>query len=265
MSKLLHEELTYTIRGVLFDIEKQLGPMLPERFYQDAVEIGLTTKRIPCQTEKQFDVTYRGVPVGRYYVDSWIADGKVLLEIKVAPEIQPLHRAQAISYLKVTNANLAMIANFGQTPMVTERLPNFLDSKKPSFRWKDSSSIQDTLFPELTNILLRVLYQVHFALGPGFLHQVYRRATMVELREQEIGFEYIKELPVTYQKHYLGNQAARIIQVDGRILVATIAVQEVTEAMKTLLRVRLRQLNTPLGLLANFHNSELQIYFVRLA
>jgi hypothetical protein len=51
---LIHEELTYKIRGVLFDVYNQLGPNLPERFYQPAIAIGLEHIEIACETEKQF-------------------------------------------------------------------------------------------------------------------------------------------------------------------------------------------------------------------
>ena len=51
--------------------------------------------------------------MGLYYVDVWIEDGKILLELKVAPAIAPIHKAQAISYLKVTDADLAIVANYG--------------------------------------------------------------------------------------------------------------------------------------------------------
>jgi GxxExxY protein len=69
MTNLLHEELSYKVRGILFDVHNQLGPMLPEQVYNQATAIGLEKQGIHCQTEKEFEVTYRGVQVGRYAVD----------------------------------------------------------------------------------------------------------------------------------------------------------------------------------------------------
>jgi len=203
MSKLIHAELTYKIRGIFFEVHNELGPNLPEKFYQDAVAIGLEAVGIECQTEKMFEVRYQGVQVGRYFVDVWVEQGKVLLELKVAAEIEPIHEAQAISYLKVTNADLAIVANFGQGRFVDKRLPNLLRDKIVPFNWRPQISQDAILYPELTNELLGILHRVHYELGPGFLHQVYRRATMVALREQGIGFEYIKEMPVFFRGHHL--------------------------------------------------------------
>ncbi len=56
----------------------------------------------------------------------WIDDGKIVLELKVVPEIEPIHKAQALSYLKVTDADLAVVANYGSSSLDDIRLPNFL-------------------------------------------------------------------------------------------------------------------------------------------
>jgi GxxExxY protein len=263
MTNLLHEELSYAVRGVLYDVHNQIGPMLPEQVCTQAVAIGLEKQGIHCQTEKPFEVTYHGVQVGRYAVDVWVEGGKLLLELKVAPRIEPIHKAQAISYLKVTGADLAFVVNFGEEKVAIQRLPNFVRDKPVAFNWEKQPPGDDSLYPDLVNEVLLALHMVHFTLGPGFLHQVYRRSTMVELNEQAIGYEYIKEIPIFYQNVHLVNQAVRLLSVEGRALLATIAVEEVTEAMKRQLQTRMKQLDHKLGLIANFHGTALETVFVR--
>jgi len=263
MSKLIHHELTYAVRGVLFDVFNHLGPMLPEKFYQGAIAIGLEKQGIVCETEKAFSVMYQDVQVGQYYVDAWVEGGKLLLELKVAPEITKLHQAQALSYLKVTDADLAIIANFGSSSLVDERLPNFFRNKPVSLPQPTSKMVLDVPFPELFHEVMQGLYRVHFALGPGFLHQVYRRAMMVDLRQYKIGFSYLKEMPVFYQGVPLGIHEARLILVEQKLLLATVAVQQVDETLKRTLRARLRQTGANIGLLANFHKQELELATVR--
>jgi GxxExxY protein len=248
---------------VLFDVYNKLGPLLPEKFYQEAVEFGLTKRGIKCEKEKEFEVYYRGQRVGLYYVDLWIEGGKIILELKVAPEITPLHRAQAISYLKVTDADLAIVVNFGAESLFDERLPNFLRDKIVKFEWEQRPIGEEMLYPELTGRLLEILHRVHFELGPGFLHQVYRRATMVELREQGLHYEYIKEVPIYYDEHYLGQQETRLIRVEDQVLLATVAVKQADQTMQGQLRARLRHSGLRLGLLANFNSTALQVVIVR--
>jgi GxxExxY protein len=263
MTKLIHEDLSYAVRGVLFNVHTALGPKLPEQFYQDAVMIGLEEQGIACQAEKGFSVYYEGVNVGNYYVDVWIEDGKMLLELKVDSELRPLHQAQAISYLKVTDADLALLVNFGQSSLEDKRLLNLVRDKRAVFEWQPMPVASDMLYPELTNCLLQSLHRVHFNLGPGFFHHVYRRATMVELREQEIGFTFVEQIPVYFQGHHLGNQETKLLAVEDKILIAPIAVRQLTSSLKAQLKSRLKHHGAKLGIIANFNQTKLDIAFVR--
>ena len=264
MTTLIYKELSYAVKGVLFHVHNVLGPMLPERFYQDAVAIGLEAEGIRCETEKPFEVYYREARVGLYSVDVWIEGGNLLLELKVAPAITAMHRAQTLSYLKVTGADLGIVVNFGEKRLTDERLPNFLRDQPGEFHWQRPAIDEDWLYPRLTQQLFEVLHRVHFDLGPGFLHQVYRRATMVALQHQEIGYEYVKTLPIVYEGHRLGVHPARLINVEDKVLVATFAVRSIDEGMIGRLRARLRILGVRLGLLANFKRTTLRIVPVRV-
>jgi GxxExxY protein len=238
--------------------------MLKEDYYRDAIAIGVEKRGFRCETEKCFEVYYEGVRVGLYYVDVWIEGGKLLLEIKVAPAIEPIHKAQAISYLKVTDADLAFVVNFGGPSLEDERLPNFLRDKHPEFVWQPQPVAQGVLYPDLVNAIQRACHRVHFTLGPGFLHQVYRRATMIELRRNGVNYEYIKQLPVEYEGQFLGHQDARLILVEGKVLLATFALRRTDDVMAERLRSYLRRLGLRLGLLANFYDTSLAITPVRV-
>ncbi|MFZ5915857.1 MAG: GxxExxY protein [Chloroflexota bacterium] len=265
MTKLLHPELSYQVRGVIFHVYNTLGPLLPEAFYQDAIIIGLEKRGLVCQAEKPFEVYYEGERVGLYYVDVWIEAGKLILEIKVAPAIDPLHQAQAISYLKVTDADLAFVVNLGGSQAEIERLPNFVRDRRVEFEWQPQPVGNGLLCPDLVNQIQRACHRVHFTLGPGFLHQIYRRATMIELRRSGIGFEYVKRLPVEYEGHLLGHQDVRLIRVEDKLLLATFALRQPDETLIQLLKARLRRLNLEIGLLANFYHTKLTITPVRIA
>ena len=264
MSSLIHPELSYAVRGVLFDVYNALGPMLQEEYYRDAIVLGIDRRGIRCEAEKAFEVYYQGERVGLYYVDAWLEGGKILLEIKVAPAIEPVHKAQALSYLKVTDADLAIVVNYGGPSLEDERLPNFLRDKQPEFVWQSQPVVPGLLFPDLINDIQRACYRVHFALGPGFLHQVYRRATLIELRRSDINYEYLKRLPVEYQGHLLGYQDVRLIVIEDKIVLATFALRQPNDAMTEQLKAYLRRLGLKLGLFANFYGTKPAITPVRI-
>lgn len=263
MSKLVHPQLSYTVRGVLLDVYNTLGPGLKEEYYRDAIALGLEARGVPCQVEKVFEVYYEEERVGLYYVDVWVDGGKILLEIKVAPAIEPLHKAQAIAYLKVSDADLAIVVSFGAGSLLDERLPNYVRDRHAEFSWQPRSANADLLHADLVNAVQRACHRVHFALGPGFLHQVYRRATMIELRRSGVAYDYIKRLPVEYHGHLLGEQDVRLIRVEGRLLLAAFALRQPDDAMVCRLKTYLRRLDLQLGLLANFHDTRLAITPVR--
>lgn len=264
MPKLIHPELSYRVRGVLLNVYNDLGPMLKEEYHRDAIVLGLEEHSIVCEPEKAFEVYYRDERVGLYYVDVWIEDGKILLEIKVVLAIEPIHKAQAISYLKVTDADLAIVVNYGGPSLEDERLPNFLRDKRPVFVWRPQPVAQGLLYPDLVNAIQRACHRVHFTLAPGFLHQVYRRATMIELRRSGLSYEYIKKLPVEYKGQLLGYQDVRLILVEGKVLLAAFAVRRTEDAMAEQVKAHLRRLGLKLGLLANFYGTRLVITPVRV-
>jgi GxxExxY protein len=77
MTDIIHKDLSYAVRGILIDVHNQLGPLLPESFYQEEIAIGLEAKGIDCRIEKPFEVFYRRERVELYYVDVWVEGGKI--------------------------------------------------------------------------------------------------------------------------------------------------------------------------------------------
>ncbi len=264
MTKLIHPKLSYQVRGVLLDVYNALGPMLKERYYRDAIVIGLEKRRIKNEPEKDFEVYYEGERVGLYYVDVWIDDGKILLELKVAPAIEPIHKAQAISYLKVTDADLAIVVTYGGSSLEDARLPNFLHDKQPVFAWQSKPTTEGLLYPDLVNHIQRACFRVHYILGSGFLHQVYRRATMIELRRNGLNYGYIKQMPIEYENQLLGYQDVRLILVEDKVLLAVFALRMDDETLVEQIKAHLRRMSIKLGLFANFYGTELTITMVRV-
>jgi GxxExxY protein len=263
-SKLLHADLTYAIRGVLFDVGNHLWPGLPEETFQKAVSIGLAKRKIPHSLEEQFHVYYRGVEVGRYYCDVFV-DRKVILELKVVSELTGLNRAQLISYLRVVGADVGLLVNFGGPRVEIERYAYFYAQRRPDFAWQVRPPDDPTLlYPDLVGHLYECLHRVHYELGPGFFHHVYRRATQVELNEERVSFEFVREIPVFYEGEHLNAWRCRLLIVEDKVIVAAFAVREMSPAFDVRMRRYLGYFGKKLGLLANFHGQRLDVRPVRV-
>lgn len=119
------------MRGVGFRIHNTLKGGHRESVYEETLVWILEKDNVSYLRQQRYLVHYKGRQVGKYYPDLMLAEGKVVLDLKVASQIEVQHKAQVLSYAAVTNAELGFIMNFGVSSLQTERLPNFLDGRKP--------------------------------------------------------------------------------------------------------------------------------------
>jgi GxxExxY protein len=78
---LVYQELSYQIRGVLWEVYNTLGPGFREETYKLAVVNELQRQGITAVREVDFEITYKGVVIDLYRADI-VIDGKVILELK---------------------------------------------------------------------------------------------------------------------------------------------------------------------------------------
>jgi GxxExxY protein len=120
-SKLLHEETTSKIIGTAFEVHDHLGYGFLERVYQRALQVELLRRGAIAEIEKRIQVQYKGVVVGDYDADL-IIDGRVVVEIKVAPQYDKRDEAQLLNELRATGLKVGMLVNFGRTKLEYKRL-----------------------------------------------------------------------------------------------------------------------------------------------
>jgi GxxExxY protein len=190
MTKLLYKELTGTIIGIYWDVYNGMSHIYPEYIYEQAMMDELRRRGVPCRRQPEYEIHYRDKLVGRQRLDLFVA-GEVVVEIKIAPELTRLHKAQTISYLKVVGKSVALLFNFGAkagferlyfVPPPTQALGE--SAIRLPADWPD-----DLLSPELTFGVIGGLMQVHSTLGPGFIHRIYANAVYHELQLR--GFEVL--------------------------------------------------------------------------
>ena len=75
------EELTYKIRGCVFDVFKELGAGFLEKVYENALMIELLKQSVRCKAQHSLTVRYKGAVVGEYLADILVED-RVIIELK---------------------------------------------------------------------------------------------------------------------------------------------------------------------------------------
>jgi GxxExxY protein len=265
MADLIYPELSYTVQGAFYDVYDELRYLdLSEAGWETALMVALEEREVAAQRQVEYALHYKGYRIGRFFLDV-LVEGKLLLELKATDGLLPIDMAQVITYLKVTGVKLGILVNFGADRLKFRRVPNFVSQR--SAHRSSGAAVRpsgDLRYPELTRKLRAVLYEVHSELGPGFVHMHYRRATQIELRLRHIPYRARKEVTIRFRGRPIETREARFLIVENKVLVAPIAVREITPKLKGRFRQYLRLLDLDLGLVANFHAPSLQIATVRI-
>jgi GxxExxY protein len=117
----LYEDLTYKIRGILFNVRKKIGLGHKEQIYHNAIEIELNNEGISFESKKNIHLMYEGKSIGMYQPD-FIVDEKILIELKALPEISKPQEEQVWAYLKGCEYKLALLVNFGSKDLEIRRI-----------------------------------------------------------------------------------------------------------------------------------------------
>ncbi len=110
-------ELTYKIRGAIFNVYKALGPGLLETIYEAALCYELQKQGLHVENQVKLDVIYDGkiLPVD-FRLDILVED-TVIIELKSVEEIKPVHHKQLLTYLRIANKHIGLLVNFNTDDM----------------------------------------------------------------------------------------------------------------------------------------------------
>lgn len=117
----LHKELTKKIIGAAIEVHKTLGPGFLETTYEAAFAHELKLKELSFEKQKRIDIPYKGIMAGKQRLDFLIKD-KVIVELKVTNEINELHQAQLLAYLKATDKRVGLLINFAKVKTEIKRI-----------------------------------------------------------------------------------------------------------------------------------------------
>lgn len=110
----------YHIIGAAMEVFNTLGHGMSEAIYQEALAMEMEDRGIPTEREKLLHMSYKGRPLKKYYMADLIGNN-VLIEIKSCNDLCSEHRAQLFNYMRITQTKRALLINFGEKHLHTER------------------------------------------------------------------------------------------------------------------------------------------------
>ena len=119
---LLHKDITEKIIGASFEAHKFLGNGFQEVIYQRALAWELSQAGLSFVREIEQEIFYKELvePIGRRRAD-FVVEGKVLVELKAVIEIEDVHFAQVLNYLKAYKLEVGLLINFGSKSLTFKR------------------------------------------------------------------------------------------------------------------------------------------------
>ncbi|MGB0721722.1 MAG: GxxExxY protein [Gammaproteobacteria bacterium] len=105
------ERIAHATIGAAIEVHRHLGPGFLESVYEAALAVELKARGISFARQVPVSVTYKDVEVGQSRLDL-LVDDRLIVELKAADKLLPIHKAQALSYLRATDLPLALLINF---------------------------------------------------------------------------------------------------------------------------------------------------------
>ena len=112
--ELIFKDEIYAIMGAAMDVHRELGSGFLESVYQEALEMELTGRQIPFESQKPIRITYKGETLKKDFIADLICFGKTIVELKAQDSLSGKEEAQVLNYLKATGIKLGVIINFGK-------------------------------------------------------------------------------------------------------------------------------------------------------
>jgi GxxExxY protein len=126
-----HQELTQLILGVFDEVYNELGHGFLESVYQEAMVVAPRQRGAMGEGQSPLPVWFRGERIGDFRADL-IVGNAVIVELKAGRDLEPVHDAQWLNYLRASELEVGLLLNFGPAPKI--KRPVFATEKKRNLR-----------------------------------------------------------------------------------------------------------------------------------
>ena len=109
------DPLTDKIIGSAIEVHRALGPGLLESAYEVCLCHELSALKIPFARQVPLPVKYKSIELECGYRMDVVVDDSVVLELKTTEKIMPVHRAQILTYLRLSGLKTGLLLNFNSS------------------------------------------------------------------------------------------------------------------------------------------------------
>jgi GxxExxY protein len=111
----IFSDLSKRVIGCAIEVHRHLGPGLLEATYQQCLAHELHVNEIEFKIEHPLPVDYKGVHLDCGYRLDFLIEDQIILELKSLEQLKPIHKAQLLTYLKLSGVKQGYLINFNVT------------------------------------------------------------------------------------------------------------------------------------------------------
>ena len=104
--------ITEGIIGAAIEVHRDLGPGLLESAYETCLAFELVERGLKVEQQKPLPVVYREVKLDCGYRLDLLVEEAVIVEVKAVDRLAPIHKAQLLSYLRLSGCKVGLLVNF---------------------------------------------------------------------------------------------------------------------------------------------------------
>jgi GxxExxY protein len=105
-------DITARILASAIEVHRHLGPGLLESTYAPCLHHELTGRKLRFITQRSIPIVYKGMSMAGGYRVDLIVEDVIVVEVKSAAALLPVHQAQLLTYLRLTESPVGLLINF---------------------------------------------------------------------------------------------------------------------------------------------------------
>ena len=105
-------QLSYQIRGAIFEVYNTLGPGLLETVYEEALCFELHQRGLKVERQLEVPIRYKEASLSTPLRLDVIVEDRIIIELKSVKELLDVHYKQLLTYLRLMNKSLGILVNF---------------------------------------------------------------------------------------------------------------------------------------------------------
>jgi GxxExxY protein len=111
-------EVTSEILGAAIEVHRVLGPGLLESIYQACLQFELASRGLRFIVQRPIPILYKATRLQAVYRVDLIVEDLVIVEIKCVDVVGPVHKAQVMTYLRLTGMPAGLLINFNAARLI---------------------------------------------------------------------------------------------------------------------------------------------------